>query len=69
MSFQNQTLVASTMTASITTPTIKRVEEIIKVHSTIELEVKIVEYRVLVGNPMSSIAFLLLRAKMDGHTV
>ena len=43
----------------------------IKVHSsTIELEVKIVEYCVFEGNPLTSIAFLaLLMAKMEGHVV
>lgn len=57
------------MMASTTTPTIKKADAMIKVHSTIELEVKIVEYRVVVRNPMSSIAFLLLRANMEGHVV
>lgn len=59
------------MMASTTTPTIKRAEAMIKVHSsTIELEVKIVEYCVFEGNPLTSIAFLaLLMAKMEGHVV
>jgi hypothetical protein len=55
--------------ASTTTPTIKKAEATTKIHAITELDENIVEYRVFVGNPISIIAFLLLRANTEGHVV
>jgi hypothetical protein len=55
--------------ASTTTPTIKKAEATTKIHAIAELDENIVEYRVFVGNPISIIAFLLLRANTEGHVV